>query len=265
MFEASTRAVMTSFVFAEESMKLTFLAKEKDCYANMTTVAVGGGGRGSSHSGSYTGGGSGFVETGSAIIRTNSIVNLFIRNILEEEIGRGAMREETKIISSTSVRLDEELVVEAKQGVDGGYCGSSWGPSPSGQPGGGDGYSGGGGCGRSSDSPGGGQNGGDGGNGTSPGGRGSGLDVGQITMKWFELTPGAGGDYWVKRHDTKRYGGGGGGILVNGNNGTQNTQSKNNGEGYGGGGGINYNYNINIHQRGIEGASGNTGCVLIEV
>ena len=34
--------IMSPFLIAERSMNLSFLAREKDCYAYMTTVAVGG-------------------------------------------------------------------------------------------------------------------------------------------------------------------------------------------------------------------------------
>ena len=149
------------------------------------------------------------------------------------------------------MELDEELLVEAKQGEDGGRSGGGDGYS------GGDGFSGGGGNGGSLDSPRGGQNEGDGANGKyQQQGHGSGRDVADITMKWFDLTLGAGGDFLEVAYPlSNRKGGGGGGLVVNGRNGIQNTgRGKYNGEGYGDGGG---GYR--------KGSYANAGCVLIAV
>jgi len=199
-------------IFAKESMSLTFLAREKDCYSNMSILAVGGGGDGGDYR-DYTGGGSGYVETGAAVLKTNSQVVLTVG---------GAQQ-------PSSVSVDGQVVVEAKQGGDGGDSG------------GGNGYSGGGGYG--SGDPRGGEDGGDGGDGVYyPGGQGSRLDIRQIALRDFELTPGAGGEH------RSGYGGGGGGVLVNG---LAPAADQYNGQGYGGGGG--------------DDRDGNPGCVIIEL
>eukprot|EP00092_Neocalanus_flemingeri_P010623 GFUD01011445.1.p1 GENE.GFUD01011445.1~~GFUD01011445.1.p1 ORF type:complete len:425 (+),score=118.58 GFUD01011445.1:49-1275(+) len=211
-----TNGTATQAILAEESMVLNVMATEKDCYTDLTALAIGGGG-GNSNSG--CGGGSGYLETGTIRVRKHSKVELKVG-------GPG---------QNSTVEIGGEALLVASTGGDGGSrkCG--------------DGYSGGGGssngrqCGR------GGTNGGDGQEGTTKTkepGKGSGLDLGKVTMENFILTPGEGGAgvYY------EIFGGGGGGVLVNGKS-PGVDQYK--GQGFGGGG--NYKY------------QGYSGCVLIEL
>ena len=98
-------------ILAEESMSLIFLAKEKDCYANISILAIGGGG-GYSYG---EGGGSGYVETGAGVLKTNNRVVL-------TPGGAG---------QPSSVTVDDlhagggQVQVEAKQGGDGGSSGGN--------------------------------------------------------------------------------------------------------------------------------------------
>ena len=100
----------------------------------------------------------------------------------------------------SKVELGGKVVVEANSGGSPDFTQ------------GGDGFSGGGGC---DGYAWGGADGGDGEDGEdTPGGRGSGVDLRQIKMKGFELTPGEGGRPWSA--SGQGFGGGGGGVIVNG-------------------------------------------------
>ena len=179
-------------------MSMNLVAAEKDCYVDLTVVAIGGGGDLSSYGGS----GSGYVET--AIVRMSV-------NSPEGELNVGQRGESSK------VEIAGELVLEALPGETG-----AGGP-------GGAGYSGGGAYCNSCSGGTGGSGGLGGGNSTyNPGGKGSGFDLNVVDLKNFILTPGAGG---------QRYGsyggGGGGGVAVNGK--MPDVTSQFAGAGFGGG------------------------------
>ena len=172
-----------------------------------TVVAIGGGGQG----GSYGGGGSGYVK--SDVIGVSSTE-------YQASVGQYGQDSVLRIKNGQNV-----MTAQA-----GGNCAGNNG---------GDGYSGGGGYGYGANGYGG--NGGSDGsngccnsdNGGSDGGSGSGLDISTISLKYFMLSPGNGGEH------NGHIGGGGGGVLVD----NVGPYSDNNqGEGYGGGGGY-YNGN----------------------
>jgi len=79
-------------------------------------------------------------------------------------------------------------------------------------------------------------------------GEGSGLDLSNIQMENFVLSPGAGGMQYEPDWKTEK-GGGGGGVLVNGES---PMVKESNGQGYGGG-------------AGGAGARGAKGVVLFEI
>ena len=165
-------------------MNLNLVAAEKDCFVDLNTVAIGGGGgRVDSISG---GSGSGYVETATLRMSLNSP---------EAEIIVGGLDQSSKVEFAGG-----EIVLEALPGK----------VSQSGS--GGAGYSGGGGYGSIV----GGIGGSDGSDGDStefPGGKGSGFDLSLLTLKNFILTPGTGG----QPHGVYgSVGGGGGGVAVNG-------------------------------------------------
>ena len=91
-------------IFANESMSLIFQAREKDCYANISILAIGGGG-GYSYG---EGGGSGYVETGAGVLKTEEQVVVTV----------GGAGERSSVVAAT-------LQVEAQQGGDGGSSGGS--------------------------------------------------------------------------------------------------------------------------------------------
>ena len=158
-------------------MNLNLVAAEKDCFVDLNTVAIGGGGGRDDYGGS----GSGYVETATIRMSVNSP---------EGEISVGRLEESSK------VEIAGELVLEALPGQ----------MSQSGL--GGDGYSGGGGYGGGI----GGSGGSDGGDGIDySGGKGSGFDLSLVPLKNFILTPGAPGQPYGLYG-----GGGGGGVAVNG-------------------------------------------------
>ena len=181
--------------------------------AELAIVAIGGGGGGGSDlacagqhqsSGCYQGG------SGSGYISSTKVPAIFSR--LFVQVGSEGK-------SSFVHEEDGTVVVSAEPGTCGGGLD------------GGNGYSGGGG-----------PNPGDGGsNGTDGvaiyqdgyGGIGSGVDLTQLPVDLFVLTPGRGGD--IRRSYDKR-GGGGGGVLIDGG-GPDGFSSGGSGEGYGGGAG----------------------------
>ena len=202
-------------IFAKESFSATLMSGEKDCYWEVQALAIGGGGGGGYRS-PGGGGGSGYVEFSTLQIR---------RNV---SVGVGAAGE------SSSIEVNNQLVLSAAPGEN--Y--NSYG--------GGAGYSGGGGAGTNDAHPGGdgGENGGDGEDGTKgSGGDGSGFDLTTVRMEHFILSPGKGG--------TKGSGGagGGGGVIVNGEKPAGGTVHD--GEGFGGG--------------SLYISSGYPGCVLIDL
>ena len=196
-------SVINEAIFAEESMNITLIAKEKDCHVDLNIVAIGGGGGNPSYYRSRSGLGSGQVETAVHHFSPQSPV---------------AVVQPGKSLYPSFVEVDGGRIIEAAAG---GFGNDSVG---------GVGFSGGGGC---SISPGdggdGGSNGENGENGTTGvGGQGSGVDLGMIMLHNFELAPGKGG-----LHSEGR-GGGGGGVLVDGKKPSNNTYM---GEGFGGGAG----------------------------
>ena len=206
-------------VFAEESMVVDLVTKEMDCYVDLNLLAIGGGGRSTSKGGA----GSGYIETTTMRLATNnSTIKVTVGDCQE----------------SSTVEVGGTVVLDAKPGESTG----------SGLAG--DGYSGGGGGGGNGTTGKGGLHGGDGEDTLIyrkflPGGKGSGFDLGLITMKNFVLGPGEGGlpgDY----HRS----GGGGGVVVNGK---KPGGIKYRGQGYGGGG------------SNEGGDVGYSGLVLIEV
>ena len=154
----------------------------RDCMVNLSVVAIGDGG--DIGSGGDGGGGSGYVESGHILMAPNQNIKIYI-----------------SLYENTTVTVDNEVVIEARNGEDAnGYWGGA-------------GYSGGGG---SFDGDGwlsfGDAGGTDGRNGKGRlGGRGSGLDVRRFSTSLFQLSPGISGPggEW-------KGGGGGGGVLVNG-------------------------------------------------
>ena len=173
-----------------------------------TFLAVGGGGGG--YSDTYGGGGSGYLET--VVIDISS---------MEYEVTVGRSGKNSFVKSN-----DGETIINALQGGDGHNYG-------------GPGYSGGGGYEGK-----GGSNGSDGQG--KQGGQGSGIDISEIHLDHFVLTPGDGGE------PNDYQGGGGGGILVDDFGPSSNNYV--NGKGYGGGAGGAYG-----------GGYGLPGMVLIEV
>ena len=193
------------------------MASEKDCYVDLTVVAIGGG----AGAGQEGGSGSGYVETATLRMSVNSPLAAITVGQADE---------------SSKVEIDGELVLEALPGQSSSYFR------------GGDGYSGGGAMSGIVGETGG-SNGSDGGNSTSyPGGKGSGFDLGLLSMKTFILTPGAGGQ------PRSSYGGGGGGVVVNGK---VPGLSEYRGLGFGGGA---------AYSRYVEDLiEGFPGCVLVEI
>jgi len=177
-----TNGSSTQAIFAEESMNLNLVAAEKDCFVDLSTVAIGGGGGIGDY---YHGGsGSGYVETATLRMSLNSP---------EAEIIVGELGQSSKVEFAGG-----EIVLEALPGK----------VSQSGS--GGAGYSGGGGYERISGGIGG-SDGSDGDSaGAADGGKGSGSDLTLLTLKNFILTPGRGGQ------PNGGAGGGGGGVAVNG-------------------------------------------------
>ena len=189
-------------IFAEESLQLTLVAGESDCFLELNVVAIGGGG-GNGDLDMYPGAGSGHIATN--IVRLSSKIP-----VVEITVGEHGER--------STVAIGGELVVEAASGEAGDNS-----------KGGGQGYSGGGGGGGGN----GGTNGGDGIVGQdgvvagTAGGLGSSFDLKVIALENFNLSAGEGG-----RGD-RGAGGGGGGVIVNGKKPGVNEF---NGQGFGGGG-----------------------------
>ena len=158
------------------------VAKEEECYVDVTMVAVGGGGRYYFYGG---GGGSGFVAT----TETRLTVGESLTASIEVFVGTGGHE-------SSVVWDGEPLLVAAAGGEEVQWKG-------------GDGFSGGGGNGEGR----GGSGGEDGQNGRfTSGGKGSGLQVELLSTTSFALSPGEGGATTWEHTG----GGGGGGVLVNG-------------------------------------------------
>ena len=215
-------------------MSVNLVAAEKDCFVDLNTVAIGGGGGTSK----YAGSGSGYVETATLRLSVNNPV---------AEITVGQVDESSK------VEIAGELVLEALPGLPGqtvkGYTGGA-------------GFSGGGGSCYQCTGGLGGSGGSDGGNGTNkpapfPGGKGSAFDLSLVHMKNFILTPGAGGQPRTPSRSvgpSRGYGGGGGGVAVNGK--MPDVTSKYAGAGFGGGSADEYS---------SSGYPGYQGCVIVEI
>ena len=189
-------------IFAEESLQLTLVAGESDCFLELKVVAIGGGG-GDGDLDTYTGAGSGHIET--------KIVHLSSKSpVVEITVGKHGER--------STVAIGGEMVIEAASGKAGDN-----------NQGGGEGYSGGGGGGGGN----GGTDGGDGHVGEdgvvagTAGGLGSSFDLKVVAMENFNLSAGEGGK------GNGGAGGGGGGVLVNERRPGVNEF---NGQGFGGGG-----------------------------
>ena len=184
--------------------------------AELTIVAIGGGGGGGSDlacAGQHGNSGSGCYQggSGSGYISSTKVPSIFSR--LFVQVGSEGK-------SSSVHEEDGTVVVSAEPGTCGGGLD------------GGNGYSGGGGP-----NPGNGGSNGTDGYGTDGtdgyGGIGSGVDLTQLPMDLFVLTPGRGG--YINRVRDKR-GGGGGGVLIDGG-GPEGFSSGGSGQGYGGGAG----------------------------
>ena len=97
-------------ILAEKSMNVNLVAAEKDCFVDLNTVAIGGGGGTSK----YAGSGSGYVETATLRLSVNNPV---------AEITVGQVDESSK------VEIAGELVLEALPGLPGqtvkGYTGGA--------------------------------------------------------------------------------------------------------------------------------------------
>ena len=150
---------------AESSVALTLTAAEKDCFVEFDSIAIGGGGE--YVSGTYGGGGSGFVEAKRFRLSVNNPA-------MTVTVGHSGQ--------PSKVEIGEEVIVEAGPGA-----------SPNGIRGGA-GYSGGGGA----QSGRGGRNGEDGGE--KAGGQGSGLEIGLLSTENFVLTPGDGGESYTDQN-----------------------------------------------------------------
>ena len=173
-----TDGATNQFVFAKSTSTATLVSREKDCFLDAKTLAIGGGGI---YGGSDGGGGSGYVEFGVLRVKANETLNL--------KVGTGG--------KTSSVERDGQVLLLATAGHEASDLD------------GGDGYSGGGS--RSGD---GGEDGGDAEDHSSyKGGHGSGLDIGSVNMTKFTLSPGKAGKAYPS---SLSYGGGGGGVIVNG-------------------------------------------------
>ena len=174
----------TQALFVEQpgTHVVELVAKEEECYVDVTMVAVGGGGRYYFYGG---GGGSGYV----ASTETRLTVGESLTASIEVFVGTGGHE-------SSVVWDGEPLLVAAAGGEEVQWKG-------------GDGFSGGGGNGEGR----GGSGGEDGQNGRfTSGGKGSGLQVELLSTTSFALSPGEGGATTWEHTG----GGGGGGVLVNG-------------------------------------------------
>ena len=167
-------------IFAEESLQLTLVAGESDCFLELNVVAIGGGG-GNGDLDTYPGAGSGHIATN--IVRLSSKIP-----VVEITVGEHGER--------STVAIGGELVVEAASGEAGDNS-----------KGGGQGYSGGGGGGGGN----GGTDGGDGHVGQdgvvagTAGGLGSSFDLKVIALENFNLSAGEAGeaDGGAKRADAE--------------------------------------------------------------
>ena len=215
-------------LLVEESITLSFISGEKDCYTTLWAVAVGKGGNGRWYDHSWgRGGGSGYVTAG--LLRLTS-------KDTKVTIKLGTSR-------GTIIEIDRNVVLEAPNGKDADSHG------------GGNGYSGGGGI-----NAGGGTSGGNGTRGYEgyerkhpEGGIGSGLNIIELTMKNCILSAGPGGK---AKYLCPSEAGGRGGVLVNGEGPEVAAELReNDGQGYGAGGG-----SENYHGKG----EGLPGCVILE-
>jgi len=217
----STEFSADNFLLADESNEISYISGEDGCFKTIKAVAVGSGGKGLTKvCAGGSGGGSGYINHTEFILPSNTRASLH-----------------TNSGQDTILKLGEEMIIDAGNGLEGPECSD-----------GGAGYSGGGGgSGTSGVSAGdGGTDGGDGEVGSSSnyiGGEGSGFDIRSISLKYYQLSPGRGGE------SQGVHGGGGGGVLVNG---TGPVTPDGFGEGYGGGG-LGGNHD------------GNLGCLVLEI
>ena len=91
------------YVFAQSSTTATLRTAEKDCFLNVRALAIAGGGRG----GSCGGGGSGYIEYGLVVMRSNETLNLVV--------GRGQ--------ESSTLERDNQILLAAATGQD--YSGNT--------------------------------------------------------------------------------------------------------------------------------------------
>ena len=198
------------FLLAENSDRIKIITEEEEpCLVELNVLLVGAGGDSDTFEGH--GGGSGYVDI--------KLITLTAPLTLSLTVGRAG-----NFGSSGDPTTLEVYGGEFLFGVSGGVGGADGGGN------GGAGYSGGGGGGKNGYPAGfGGTDGGDGGHSpfSSEGGRGSGLNITDLHLDHFVLSPGAGGP------GVGFYGGGGGGVLVS----PAGAAGDGEGEGYGAGGG----------------------------
>ena len=179
--------------------RLSFISGERECTKAVAAVLVGGGG---GKAQGFGGGGSGMVE----VVSIDMVAGDQFTFAVGDQRVDTVVRDKVGAVVATA-RAGESPVQDQTLGCQ-GYSGGGGGTGGAGGTDGGDGD--------------------DGANGA--GGQGSGVKVEEVALRYFVLTPGAGGG------PTGFFGGGGGGVVVDGVENPDRTEYQVPGGGGGGGG-----------------------------